>query len=163
MSFCEVASGTLETLAPDELFDLIIHIDVLEHIQDDRAELARAADHLRPDGRLIVLAPAHEWLFSRFDKAIGHYRRYDKRKLADLAPKCLKLERFLYLDCVGLCASLANRLFLRQTLPSLRQIKIWDGIMVPCSKWLDSLLSYRTGKSVLAVWQNQCDLRSQDS
>ena len=158
-SRCEVTSGTLETLAPEELFDVIMHIDVLEHIQDDRAELVRAASHLRPDGRLIVLAPAHEWLFSRFDEKIGHYRRYNKATLVDLVPKCLKLERLLYLDSVGLCASLTNRLLLRQTLPSLREIRIWDGIMIRCSKRLDSFLFYRVGKSVLGVWQYQSDLQ----
>jgi SAM-dependent methyltransferase len=151
---CEVVVGTLETLGREELFDVIMHIDVLEHIEDDRAELSRAAGHLKPGGRLIVIAPAHEWLSSRFDKAMGHHRRYNRKVLITVAPKSLKLERIIYLDCVGLCASFANRLFLRQTLPSLGQIKIWDEIMVPCSKWLDGRLSYRIGKSVLGVWRN---------
>jgi 2-polyprenyl-3-methyl-5-hydroxy-6-metoxy-1,4-benzoquinol methylase len=44
-------------------------IDVLEHIEDDKSELARAVSHLRPGGRLVVLSPANQWLFSEFDRS----------------------------------------------------------------------------------------------
>jgi SAM-dependent methyltransferase len=151
---CEVVVGTLETLGREELFDVIMHIDVLEHIEDDKAELSRAAGHLEPGGRLIVIAPAHEWLSSRFDKAMGYHRRYNRKVLTTVAPKSLRIERIIYLDCVGLCAPFANCLLLKQPLPSLRQIKIWDGVMVPLSKWLDGRFLYRIGKSILGVWRN---------
>jgi 2-polyprenyl-3-methyl-5-hydroxy-6-metoxy-1,4-benzoquinol methylase len=152
-SSCHVISGTLETLSPESLFDVIMHIDVLEHIQDDREELTRAAKHLKPNGRLIVLSPAHMWLFSRFDREIGHHRRYNKRTLINLIPEYLKLEHLLYLDCVGLLASLANRLLLRQSLPSLKQIKFWDRTMIPFSRRLDGCFFYHVGKSILGVWR----------
>ena len=61
--WCEVVVGTLEGAALGR-FDTILYIDVLEHIEDDRAELARAARHLAPGGHLVVLSPAHPWLFS---------------------------------------------------------------------------------------------------
>jgi hypothetical protein len=57
-----------------------------------------------------------------------------------------------YLDSVGLAASLANRTLLRQSIPTARQIMIWDRLMVPMSRILDPLLGYRAGKSILAVW-----------
>ena len=47
------------TLPAEAKFDAILYIDVLEHIEDDRAEMARAAARLKPGGALIVLAPAH--------------------------------------------------------------------------------------------------------
>ena len=47
---CEPKIGTLADLDDSDRFDTILYMDVLEHIADDRAELARAADHLRPDG-----------------------------------------------------------------------------------------------------------------
>lgn len=152
---CEVVVGTIETLTPKDLFDVIMYIDVLEHIEDDKGELSRAACHLKRGGRIILLAPAHEWLFSKFDRAIGHYRRYNRRALTAVTPKYLELERLIYLDCVGVFASLANRLLLKQTLPSLKQIIAWDRMMVPCSKWLDACLLYQIGRSVLGVWQNR--------
>ena len=76
----EVFEGTLLDLDPQQLFDVIIYIDVMEHIRDDRSEMKNAAQHLKKDGRLIVLSPAHQWLFTDFDLAIGHYRRYNKKR-----------------------------------------------------------------------------------
>ena len=72
----ETVCGTLSSLAGQQ-FDTIIYIDVLEHIENDRQELNQAASHLRPGGRIIVLSPAHQRLFSEFDSAIGHFRRYN--------------------------------------------------------------------------------------
>jgi hypothetical protein len=43
-----------------------------------RAEMSCAAARLKPGGRLIVVSPAHQWLFTAFDRCIGHYRRYTK-------------------------------------------------------------------------------------
>jgi len=149
----EVLTGTLETLEPAERFDSILYIDVLEHIEDDRSELERAARHLAAGGHLIVLAPAHAWLFSEFDQAIGHFRRYTASGLSELTPAGVRLAKAFYLDSVGLLASAANRLVLRQSLPTARQIHLWDRLMVPCSRLLDPYTGYRAGKSVVAVWE----------
>ena len=54
-----VICGMLKDLAANQLFDSIIYIDVLEHIADDRAELAAAAERLVPGGNLLVLSPAY--------------------------------------------------------------------------------------------------------
>lgn len=145
--------GTLSDLEAGERFDALLYIDVLEHIEDDRGELVRAAAHLEPGGKLVVLAPAHQSLFSEFDRAIGHFRRYDRRSLAALAPAGTELVALTYLDSVGWLASLANRLLLRRSLPTPAQIRVWDGVLVPLSGVLDRLLLGRFGKSVLAVWR----------
>jgi len=147
---CELITGTLLSLAPEQTFDSITYIDVLEHIEDDHAEFARAFQRLRPGGKLMVLCPAHNFLFSPFDKAIGHFRRYDKgmyRKLSDRRP--LKLE---YLDCVGMAASVANKLLLKQSYPNERQIKLWDRLFVRISRVADPLTLRAVGKSILGVW-----------
>jgi SAM-dependent methyltransferase len=146
-----VTAGTIDSV-PGERFDSVLYIDVLEHIEDDKAELAKAAQRLGPGGRLIVLAPAHRALYSPFDKAIGHYRRYDRESLRLCTPAGMRLEQMAYLDCVGLIASGANRLILKQNIPTSRQILIWDTYMVPISTMLDRLLGYRLGKSIAAVW-----------
>ena len=70
---------TIESITDAAPFDTILYVDVLEHIADDAAELARARRLLTPEGNLVVLAPAHQSLFSPFDAAVGHYRRYDER------------------------------------------------------------------------------------
>lgn len=148
---CEIRQSILADLPPDETFDAILYIDVLEHIEDDYEEIQQVAAHLNPGGFLVILSPAHQWLFSPFDQAIGHYRRYTRSSLKQLAPQGLTLMSIKYLDSVGLLASLSNR-FLRQKMPTVSQIKLWDRWMVPVSRLLDQLLNYTIGKSVVGVW-----------
>jgi len=150
---CEVIAGTIEDLPADARFDAILYLDVLEHIEDDRKELTLAAAHLKTGGALIVLAPAWQWLFTPFDQAIGHYRRYSKASLREVVPHNLSEDRVRYLDSVGLFGSLGNKLVLRAAMPSLGQIRFWDRVLVPLSRRLDPLLGYRFGKSVLGVWR----------
>jgi SAM-dependent methyltransferase len=150
---CEFRVGTLDALRPEESFDAILYMDVVEHIADDGEELNRAASHLRPSGAICVLAPAHPMLYSRFDRAIGHVKRYTKKTLSAAGPPGLRLERLRYLDCCGLLASVGNRFILRSAAPTRGQIVFWDKILVSLSRVLDPLTGYCVGKSVLAVWR----------
>ena len=150
---CEARIGTLADLDEHDRFDTILYMDVLEHIADDRSELVRAADQLQAGGHLIVLAPAHQWLFTPFDQAIGHYRRYTKATLRASRAENLALVRLDYLDSVGMLASLGNRFILKSSMPNPAQIAVWDRFMVPPSHLVDPLLGYSLGKSVLAVWR----------
>ena len=155
-----VKMGDLTALSPDERFDSIIYIDVLEHIEDDHGELRRAAAHLAPGGALVVLCPAFQILFSEMDKALGHFRRYTKRTLAAVFPRELEQRELFYLDSLGMIASLANKLFLRQGAPSERQVKFWDGWIVPVSRaLLDRILLYSIGRSVIAVFRKSATVR----
>ena len=153
LSNCEVVIGTLSDLGAGEQFDSILYMDVLEHIEADAAELARAASHLKPNGTLAILSPALPWLFTPFDKAIGHYRRYTKTSLRSIAPQGLREIKCIYLDSAGLLASLGNKLFLRSPIPSKSQIQFWDRAMVPLSRYADRALNHAIGKSILGVWQ----------
>lgn len=150
---CEARVGTIEALGEGETFDTVLYMDVLEHIEDDRAEVARGAGRLRPGGHLIALSPAHQWLFSPFDRAIGHHRRYSRRGLAALATGDLEPVRLRYLDSVGLFASLANKLVLRSAMPNPSQIAFWDRVLVRMSRLVDPALGHSAGKSALAVWR----------
>jgi hypothetical protein len=152
---CEVVVGTLEQIKRQAAFDTLIYIDVLEHIEDDRGELARAADCLSRGGHVVALSPAHQWLYTPFDKAIGHCRRYTKESLGALTPEALELVRLHYLDSVGLLASLGNRLLLKRAMPSPKQIAVWDKILVRLSRIADPLLAYLVGKSVVGVWRRK--------
>jgi len=149
----EARPGTIEDLDDAATFDTILYIDVLEHIRDDAAELERAVRRLRPGGHLIVLAPAHDWLFSEFDRQIGHHRRYNAKSLVAIQPAGTKPEKLFYLDSCGTLLSLANRLLLRESCPTRKQIALWDRIVVPTSRVLDRLVRYRLGKTVVAIWR----------
>jgi SAM-dependent methyltransferase len=150
-------TGTIDDLPAEAEFDAILYIDVLEHIEDDRAEMARAAARLKPGGALIVLAPAHPFLFTPFDRAIGHFRRYTRASLRaalqEIGPPALRVEKLVYLDAAGMLASAANRWLLGRSMPAAWQILTWDRLGVPVSRLVDPLFAGRVGKSVLGIWR----------
>lgn len=150
---CDARRGDLAAVPADERFGTILYIDVLEHIADDRDEVARAFSHLQPEGRLVILAPAHQWLYSPFDAAIGHHRRYQRGTLLALQPTGAIVERVRYLDAPGMLLSLGNRLISRQAQPTIRQLHFWDRVLVPLAGLFDPLLRYRAGRSLLVVWR----------
>ena len=134
-------------------YDTILYIDVLEHIEKDELEIKKAAHKLNRDGCLIVLAPAHQYLYSPFDSKIGHFRRYHKKRLIAMRPADTKPLRVRYLDSVGCLASLSNKVILRAGIPSKYQITMWNRLLVPLSRIFDSALRYKIGKSIYIVWQ----------
>ena len=154
-SNCVVFNGTIFELNPSEKYDTIIYIDVLEHIEDDRKEMMKATGLLQPKGHLVILVPAFNFVFSPFDKAIGHYRRYTSRTLKAVMPDTLKLVQLDYMDSLGLFASVANKFFLKQTYPSAEQLRTWDKFMIPVSKWADKIFFHSFGKSILGIWKKE--------
>ena len=147
--------GTIAALPSNNRFDSILYVDVLEHIADHADEMQRAAAHLKPNGILVVLSPAHQFLYTPFDSSIGHFRRYTRATLQRVAPKELHCEKLIYLDSVGMLASLANRFLLGQSMPTQGQVLIWDRLMVPASRIIDRLTFGAVGKTVLGIWRKQ--------
>jgi SAM-dependent methyltransferase len=87
---------------PPGTFDLVLLLDVLEHIVDDAGFLDDAVlPRLHPRSVLIVSVPAHPTLFSAHDHALGHERRYRPKAL-----RRLLATRFEIVERGGLFASL---------------------------------------------------------
>ena len=149
---CQTRGGFVSDLLPEALFDNIIYIDVLEHIENDRIELEAASAHLSSGGHLIVLSPAFNFVYSPFDKSIGHYRRYDRKMLCALTPSNCRAKKIIYLDSLGMATSLVNRVLLSQAMPTVAQIKFWDTYLIPISSLVDRVLGYSFGRSVLGIW-----------
>jgi SAM-dependent methyltransferase len=148
-----VKQGTVGDLPQETSFDTILYYDVLEHIENDEEELHLACKHLNPGGCIIVVAPAHQSLYSAFDKAIGHYRRYDKNLLRFVVPDSLKETRCIYLDSLGYFAYKAFSVFSGKENVSLNKVLFWDRCLVPLSRIFDPLIGYSIGKSVLGIWK----------
>ena len=136
-----------------EVFDTVLYIDVLEHINDARAELERAFHLLAPSGTLILVVPAFQFLYSPFDAAIGHFRRYDRRMLRDHVPDGMKQEKLHYLDSAGLILSFGNKLVMRQATPRTSQIRFWDRRIIPLSKIIDPCIGYSFGRSLVGIYR----------
>jgi hypothetical protein len=151
---CTAQLGTIDDVPALAQFDTVLYIDVMEHIRDDHVEFAKAALRLSSGGYLVVLSPAYQWLYSPFDAAIGHHRRYTRATLQGLGEGTpLNLKRILFLDSVGLLASSANKLLLRKSIPHIREVRFWDSVMIPLSNLLDPTLRYSIGKTVVGIWQ----------
>jgi hypothetical protein len=150
-----VVVGSVQTLADRPSFDCVLYIDVLEHIKEDATEVSLAARLVRRGGHIVILGPAHQWLFSEFDRSIGHMRRYNRATLRAMMPNGWREKKLAYLDSVGVFLSLANVLTLRQSMPTKSQILYWDRVCVPLSRVIDRLCRGNVGKSVLAVWCKQ--------
>ncbi|MCX6967243.1 MAG: class I SAM-dependent methyltransferase [Verrucomicrobia bacterium] len=76
----------------ERLFDLILMMHVLEHVEDDRAMLADAASRLAENGTLFIEVPAFPFLYSDHDRFLGHYRRYTTGSLQRLVESVEGLE-----------------------------------------------------------------------
>jgi len=150
---CRLQIATLRDLPADQYFDTILYIDVMEHLAEDRREAALAVQHLTPGGTLVILSPAHQFLFSPFDEAIGHYRRYTRASLAAIAPASLEQVKLIYLDSGGILLSLGNRFVLRSAWPSVASLRFWNNYIIPISRRLDGVFGYAVGKSVLGIWR----------
>ena len=123
---------------------MLFLLDVIEHVEDVRAFLKDVLFHMKPGATLIVNVPALPLLFSPYDKAAGHYRRYTKETLkaefAELPVKQLDM-RFWGFSLLPL--ALARRVFTGNTeetsevlaagfkppLPGINRLFHWIGKM----------------------------------
>jgi SAM-dependent methyltransferase len=78
----ELVQGDLDTLPPDERFDLIVATEVLEHYEDDVGALALWRTRLAARGALLLSVPAFPERFGPWDVKAGHFRRYERAWLA---------------------------------------------------------------------------------
>ena len=98
-----IASAPLPDLPGIERghYDLVAALDVVEHIDNDKAAIAALASCLKPGGKLLVTVPAHQWMWSAHDELNHHKRRYSKAGL-----KALIQGSGLCLDSIGYFNSL---------------------------------------------------------
>ena len=66
-------------------FDLVLLFDVLEHVEDERSFIRAIRFHMAPGGKLVINVPAMQSLWSKYDEAAGHFRRYDVEMLNRVA------------------------------------------------------------------------------
>lgn len=101
---------------PMGAYDLIAMLDVLEHIDDDKAALASLMRRLRPGGRILLTVPAHPWMWSAHDVVNHHKRRYTRRTLAAVVAEAgLKLEMVSWFNSLLFPLAAAARLAGRVT------------------------------------------------
>ena len=133
-------------------FDTILYMDVLEHIEDDKKEINRALKQLKPGGNIIFFVPAYQFLYSDFDKAIGHVKRYNKHFfLTFKEDKRTSIIELKYFDPIGFFMAVLNKLFNKNKKETIGLgVKIWDKLIF-LSKIMDLIFLNKFGKSLLCV------------
>lgn len=87
----EAPDGVRRTrLAPSDDFDVVLMMDVLEHVADPVAFLGgEVAPRIAPGALVLASVPAHQRLFGPHDEALGHFRRYDPAEfVAQMSTVC---------------------------------------------------------------------------
>ena len=118
----------------DKPFDLILLMDVLEHVDDPLSLLRELRGLLRPGGWILITVPAFQWLWTSYDEMIHHKKRYS---IADLKT-ALRQEHFDTREIFFLFSALfplfvMQRLLVKCALASPRTFK-------PASSWVNALL-----------------------
>ncbi|HEY8462331.1 MAG TPA: class I SAM-dependent methyltransferase [Blastocatellia bacterium] len=151
-----VGKFDLTAKAPGEFvaapFDSVVCLNVLEHIEDDHFALEQMRDSLAQGGNLALLVPAHRFLFGLFDRAVGHFRRYEKRELAEKLKRAgFAVREMKYFSLAATLPWLINgRLLKRDYIPA-GQASLANRL-VPLLK-LERLIGPPFGLSLIAIAQ----------
>lgn len=141
--------------AADELGerpDTIIYVNVLEHIENDTAELKKVYETLETGGHCLIFVPAFMALYGAFDEKVGHFRRYTKRELEEKAKSAgFKIVKSKYFDFVGILPWYIKYKLLKSDSLESGAVTAYDKFAIPVTKQFERLLRFPAGKNVLTV------------
>ena len=149
--------GDLETFKTAAPFDIILALDVVEHLRDPDIMLGYAARLLAPNGRMVITTPAFNWLWTSHDRLNHHVKRYTAVEMCDLLRKA-GLDpidtQYLFQSLIVPKLLVRTTEALRPAMPSVprvppdflnRALQTWFRIENAASGWLPF------GSSVMAV------------
>jgi len=133
-------------------FDTIVMMNVLEHIRDDGTTLSSLRQALLPGGRLILYVPAFMWLYSSFDRQIGHYRRYRKGPLRELLEaRGYRVVDARYVNSVAALGWFIYCRLLRQKSSDQITVSACDRVIIPLVRSIERRFPPPFGLSLLMV------------
>jgi 2-polyprenyl-3-methyl-5-hydroxy-6-metoxy-1,4-benzoquinol methylase len=136
-------------------FNSIIASNVIEHIQDDKLAIRNCRSMLRPKGRLAVLVPAYQALYNGFDRELGHYRRYNQKKLSAIfEEEGFGIVSAKYFNFSGIFGWWFAGSVLRKKMIPKNQLVLYNKL-VPAFELTDRLLMNRIGLSVIVVGEKK--------
>ena len=134
-----------------ERFDSVLYVNVLEHIEDDASELANAREALNLNGHLLIFVPALPWLYSDLDRQVGHFRRYLKKGLLELAQRSgFSIVKARYFDVAGIIPWYINFVLLKNLI-SGGSVSLYDRLVVPTMRVVEGVVPPPIGKNLLLV------------
>jgi len=131
-------------------FETIFALNVIEHIKDDQLAVVNCHKLLAPGGHLILLMPAYPLLYNRFDKGLGHHRRYTRKTMNLLLSTRFELVKTWYFNLAGIFGWFIFGTICRGKTITKRQMSVYNRLV-----WLfriaDKVTFRRIGLSVIGV------------
>lgn len=150
-------NNVLKTGANDyrNYFDSVVYINVLEHINDDQGELCATHNALRKGGHLLVFVPSLSWLYSNFDRDVGHIRRYEKKELIRLVQDSgFSIINIRYLDFPGIFAWYIVFVTLKKQMKT-DGVSFYDRTLIPVIRRIESFIAPPIGKNLILIGQKK--------
>lgn len=135
-------------------YDTVLYMDVIEHIKEYNNEIYKIKKYLKKNGYIIINVPAFNFLFTNFDKNVGHIKRFYKKDIYELSKsQNLKIEKIEYYDSIGFFLILISKFIFNKNLKVSNiknNINIWNNL-IPVSKFFDKIFFNSIGKSLICV------------
>jgi 2-polyprenyl-3-methyl-5-hydroxy-6-metoxy-1,4-benzoquinol methylase len=132
------------------MYDTVIALNVIEHVKGDGMAVANCKKLLKKGGHFIALVPAYQLLYNRFDKELGHHKRYNKKSMQRLVAPHLSILQCRYFNLAGILGWFVSGTILKnKTIPS-SQMDVFNAL-VPLFKVMDGLVFHQVGLSVWLV------------
>ena len=149
-----LVEGTIASLGEAAPWNAIVSINVLEHIRDDAAELARYRQALQgAAGRLCLFVPARPEIYAPIDQDFGHHRRYTRPQLRQkLQEAGFQILRLHYFNCLGYFAWWLNFRVLQKRNFNVAAVRLFDRVIFPPVHAFETfVIRPPIGQSLLAV------------
>ena len=147
LDICDPAARELAKLR----LDTVVSLNVFEHIENDILAFRNVAEILDPGGSLVLVVPAHRWLYGTMDRSLGHYRRYDKSTMAStLAQTGFVPVKQEYVNLLGALGWFLNGRVLGKQLPPPGQLRAFN-LVVPIARVFESIFPPPLGISLVTV------------
>jgi len=136
-------------------FDTMISLNVLEHIENDKLAMKNVTETLLPNGKAVILVPAHPIIYDELDRMSGHFRRYTKKTATELVTQAgLKVTAFKWFNPWSLPALLYKSRVQKIDRLSPSSIDLYDRL-VPLLKLIERAIPMPIGQSILVVGEKK--------
>lgn len=133
------------------VFDTILYVNVLEHVEDHAGEAAAMYRALEPGGHALIFVPALDCLYSELDRVLGHFRRYHRKPLRALFERAgFEVVKCHYFDLAGIIPWYIAFVLMKKTIGP-DQVSAYDRLVVPVMKILEGLVKPPIGKNLLLI------------
>jgi SAM-dependent methyltransferase len=150
----EVMLAEPTTIDTGRQFDSIVLLDVLEHVEDDLGFLRHLRSQLYEGGAIIVKVPAIPGIYNKMDRAVGHFRRYNRAHLVNVMRSAgYRNVQIWGFNIIGVLGWWVTGSLLRRTVPWRNKINLFNSL-VPVFRKLESVMAPPIGLSLFTVGTN---------